>query len=80
MTRSAGPRFWIEAALAGLTGFLFLLTFAWSEWIELVFRVDPDGGDGSFEWAIVGILFVVSTTFAALARAEWRRRVAPASS
>jgi len=56
--------------------FLFLLTLVWKEWIEAVFRVDPDGGDGSLEWAIVGGLLVVSLTFVALARGEWRSQVA----
>jgi len=76
MTRKTGARFWIEATLAALTAFLFLLTLVWKEWIEAVFRGDPDGGDGSLEWAIVGGLLVVSLAFAALARAEWRRQVA----
>jgi hypothetical protein len=76
MTRNAGPRFWIEATLAALTAFLFFLTVAWKEWIEAAFRVDPDGGDGSLEWAIVGGLLVVSLALAALARAERRRQFA----
>jgi hypothetical protein len=76
MTRNAGARFWIEATLAVLTAFLFVLTLVWNEWIEAIFRVDPDGGDGSLEWAIVGALLVVSLALAALARAEWRRQAA----
>lgn len=42
--------FWIEAALAGVAGFLTVLTLFTREWIEAVFSVDPDGGDGSLEW------------------------------
>jgi hypothetical protein len=63
----------VEAALAALTGALALLTLVWREWIEAIFRVEPDSGDGSLEWAIVIVLFVGSLTFSLVARAEWRR-------
>jgi hypothetical protein len=51
-SRTHLPRalFWIEAALAGAAGFLTVLTLFTREWIEAVFNVDPDGGDGSLEW------------------------------
>jgi hypothetical protein len=76
MVRARRARFWIEAVVAALTAILFLVTLVWREWIEAVFRVDPDGGDGSLEWAIVGALFAASVTLSVLARAEWRRRAA----
>jgi hypothetical protein len=66
-------RFWVEAVLAVVTGLLFVLTLVTREWIELLFGVDPDGGDGSLEWAIVAALGVVTLTLSVLARAEWRR-------
>lgn len=65
--------FWIEAALAGVSSFLTVLTLFTREWIEAVFNVDPDGGDGSLEWLIVVALAVVTVVFAMLARLEWRR-------
>jgi hypothetical protein len=74
--RKARARLWIEMALATLTAILFLLTLVWREWIEAVFKVDPDGGDGSLEWAIVGVLFAASVTMSVMARAEWRRQAA----
>jgi hypothetical protein len=74
----AGLRFWVEAVLAAVTGVLGLLTLVWREWIEAVFGVSPDGGDGSLEWAIVLVLFTASLTFTSVARAERRRRIAPA--
>jgi hypothetical protein len=43
------------------------------EWIELLFGVEPDGGDGSLEWAIVAVLAVATVVLAWLARAEWQR-------
>lgn len=67
-------RFWIETGLS-LASLLFLvLTLAWKDWIEIVFRVDPDNHSGSLEWLIVVVSVVVTITFAGLARAEWRRR------
>lgn len=65
--------FWIEAGLAGVAGFLTVLTLFTREWIETVFNVDPDGGDGSLEWFIVIALAVVTVVFVVLARLEWRR-------
>jgi hypothetical protein len=69
-------RFWIEVALSSITAALFIATIIWREWIELVFRVDPDRGDGSLEWIIVATLLVATVVFAWLARAEWRRATA----
>lgn len=73
MRRSVRIRFWIEAALASLTAGLSVLTLISREWIEWLFEVDPDGGDGSLEWAIVGILLLATVIFAWFARVEWRR-------
>ncbi len=56
-------RFWIEAGLAVVSGFLLLLTLVNSEWIEASFRVDPDGGNGSLEWLIVAALLATTVAF-----------------
>jgi hypothetical protein len=64
-------RFYIEAVLAGLMAVLTVVTLISKEWIEVVFGVDPDGGNGSLEWAIVAVLAVVS---AALSLTAWRER------
>src|SRR5262245_59782395 len=76
--RGASLAFMIEAALAALTAGLGLVTMVSREWIELLFGVDPDGGSGTLEWAIVGILLVLSLTFSAMARARWVRDIAGA--
>ena len=70
--RTVRFRFWVEAALALLTAGLFMLTLISREWIELLFGVDPDGGDGSLEWAIVAVSAVATVVLAWLARVEWR--------
>jgi len=65
--------FWTETALAAATAALALLTAAWRDWIEIVFRVDPDRHSGALEWAIVCTLLVISIAFAVAARMQWRR-------
>lgn len=69
-------RYWVEASLVTLTSILFVVTLVTPEWIETIFGVDPDGGDGSLEVAILGGLLLVTVASAILARAEWRRAVA----
>jgi hypothetical protein len=76
MIRNLGAAFWIETFLGALTSVLLVVTLVWREWIEFVFKVDPDSGDGSVEWAIVGVLFAASVTLSMMARAEWRRGAA----
>jgi hypothetical protein len=58
MSRPVRKRLWVELALGLASCILFLLTLATPEWIELVFRVDPDNGSGALEWAIVACLAV----------------------
>lgn len=67
------PIFWVETVLATLTAILFIITFIWNDWIELVFRVDPDSGNGSLEKVIVGALLVITLVLYGLASFEWRR-------
>jgi hypothetical protein len=64
---------WIELALAALSAFSGLLTLVSREWIEVLFGVDPDGGSGALEVAIVVCLIGAAVIMAALARMEWRR-------
>lgn len=78
MFGKARARFWIEAALAVLTTALLVLTLVSREWIEFLFGIDPDGGSGALEWGIVVVLLVASIAFSAMARVEWKRRVAVA--
>ena len=70
-------RFWSEIGLAAVSVAMLVLTAAWPDWIEEVFGVDPDGGNGSLEWAIVAVSAVVAVGCATLVPLEWRR-TAPA--
>lgn len=73
ITSSIRTRFWFEAGLAGLCGFLGILTLFTRDWIEALTGFDPDDHSGSFEWAIVAALFLVCALLSFAARAEWRR-------
>ena len=66
-------RFWVELGLAVFSAFLLVLTLVWRDWIELVLGVDPDHGNGSFEWLIVMAAFSGAVYFALVARLEWQR-------
>ncbi|HEY0583852.1 MAG TPA: ABC transporter permease [Chloroflexota bacterium] len=73
MKQKLRPLFWIEALLALGNAVLLLMTLLWKDWIEIVFRVDPDAGSGAVEWLIVGVTLLLTIAFLALARTEWRR-------
>ena len=49
-------RFRAEIALGGGCLVLLALTASWPDWIELALGVDPDGGSGALEWALVVML------------------------
>jgi len=66
-------RFWIEVSAALLCGFLAFLTLIVEDWIEVVFRVDPDAHSGTAEWLIVLLLGAGVVVSALLAGYEWRR-------
>ena len=55
-----------------------ILTLFWHDWIEAVFGVDPDHGDGSAELWVVGVLIVVALAAGLAARRASDRRVPPA--
>ena len=71
--RTVRRRFWIEALAAVVTGVMLVATAIWPTWIERLWEVEPDGGDGSLEWALVGVLAVVTITLSVVARVEWTR-------
>jgi hypothetical protein len=70
-------RFWPEAGLGALSALALVVTLLWHDWIEIVFRADPDGGDGTLEWLLVALLAAATMVSLALARFEWRRAHRP---
>lgn len=72
MTRLTN-RFWVETGLAAFSAVLLFVTLVTREWIELIFRVDPDHANGSLEWLFVAAAYVATVTFSVLARLEWQR-------
>ena len=66
------PMFCFEIAFSLLFLIAGLATAINREWIETLFGVDPDAGNGMTEWAFV-VALALSAVFAALARREYRR-------
>jgi hypothetical protein len=64
--RQAKVTFAVFAAL--LLALLAIITIAWPHWIELVFGVDPDQGDGTIEWLIVVVSIVSAVVLALTSR------------
>jgi hypothetical protein len=73
MDRVRMARWRIEAVLAALFAVAALITAIFPQWIE-AFGFEPDGGDGSAEWAIVFALGVATLASTALARSHYVRR------
>ena len=69
-------RLWLEGALALGAGVMGILTFFWHDWIETVFGVDPDRGNGALEWVIAFGLLGVALAFSLALRRELRRSAA----
>lgn len=56
-----------------ITGAVAVITLFWHDWIEIIFGVDPDKGNGSAEWLVVVILLAVTSVLVLGVRLEWRR-------
>jgi len=73
MPRGLRRRFWLESILGSVTAVIAVVTLFWHDWIEAVFGVDPDKGNGSAEWLVVLTLLILTAALAIGARFEWRR-------
>ena len=78
MSASLRMRFWFEAGLASACGALALLTLFLRDWIEALTGFNPDRGNGSFEWVLVGGLVLAFVTSGIAARREWTRMLTAA--
>jgi hypothetical protein len=76
MSLAVRVRLVVETVLGALAGLLAVVTLVTRDWIELVFRVDPDAGSGTVEWALVVGLVAVAATCGLVARTEFRRVLA----
>jgi hypothetical protein len=66
-------RRWFSGALAVISAALLMLTLTWPQWIEGIFGVEPDSGDGSFELMVVLGLAALAVASSAEVIAGWRR-------
>jgi hypothetical protein len=66
-------RFWVESAVTIALAGLAVITFLWPDWVEILFKIDPDEGSGMLEWGIVVLLSAATLLAGALAGLEWRR-------
>jgi len=71
-------RFWFESVFALVSGILAVVTLVVPDWIEVVFKVDPDHHSGSLEWAISAAFLAAAVVAGALARRESRRALVAA--
>ncbi len=71
--KNVRARFWVTAVLAAVSVVLSAVTLLAPDWIEMVFRFDPDHGNGAAEWMVVAGLVLMAATASALSLAEWRR-------
>ena len=69
----ARKRLRFEIGLAIISGLLLLVTLVSDEWIEVIFGVDPDNGDGSLEWFITLFAAIIAIIAVILVRSDWRR-------
>lgn len=66
-------QFWAALVGGSASAVLAVVTLISRKWIEFVFGVDPDGGNGGLEWAIVLVTTMTTAVCFWWARIEWRR-------
>jgi hypothetical protein len=71
--RGISVRFWLESLSAFVTLGLAILTVFVPDWIEVMFRVNPDDGNGVLERMVVFGLAAISVGLTVAARHEWQR-------
>ncbi len=64
---------WAALLGGGLSAALTVVSLISRDWIEFLFGLDPDGGDGGLEWGIVVVTAVTAIMCFWWARVEWQR-------
>jgi len=62
----------IEFTLVGVSGTLGVLTLVWPDWIEAVFGISPDGGNGGLEFLLAAAFLVLAVAAGLRAARELR--------
>jgi len=65
-------RLWLEAVIAAGAGVMGVLTLFWHDWIEALFGVGPDHGNGSLEWIVAFALLATALGFSLTLRRDLR--------
>ena len=68
MTQRPQLRFWIDTGLGLISAVALVMTVTMPDWIERIFGLEPDRGDGSTEWGLAISLAVATVVFFADAR------------
>jgi hypothetical protein len=68
-------RFWVEMVLGLMSAALLALTIDVPDWMEVLFGLAPDAGDGSAEWALALFWATVSVLMFGFAGRTWRKHV-----
>ena len=66
-------RFWIESAFGLASAVLLAMTWVWPDWIERLFGLEPDAGDGSAEWGWAVAFAIATLVLFVDAGRAWRR-------
>ena len=75
--RALSARTRIDVIAGAAFSFLTILTLIVPDWIEVVFKVEPDGGNGSLEWVFVAAMALIAIVFAVDARRTWTAATVP---
>ena len=73
MRRAPRSRFWVETVLLVASVAFVAFTLLRPVWIEDVFGIEPDAGNGSLEWMLVAVGLAAVAILLLVTRLEWRR-------
>ncbi|MBB5318085.1 hypothetical protein HDF09_002771 [Edaphobacter lichenicola] len=68
-------RIWVEIVLGLMSAALLSLTILLPDWMEVLFGLAPDAGDGSAEWGVALLWATVSVLMFGFAGRTWRKHL-----